>query len=140
MRSHAAIGVLSIALLGACAKETLVHGQEERAANHIVLVLMDDAHIRAETSKQEATGHEPRYDVIVAKEDRDAALKVIEKHNLPERPRAGAQQVFGDTGIIPSPVSDRARLVSATEGDLEYKLRRIENVVGVEAFVAMPER
>src|SRR5258708_16108550 len=123
MRSHAAIGVLSIALLGACAKETLVHGQEERAANHIVFVLMDDAHIRAETSKQEATGHEPRYDVIVAKEDRDAALKVIEKHNLPERPPAGAQQVFGDTGIIPSPVSDPSRFLSPTDDTLSPHLR-----------------
>ncbi len=124
-------------LASACAQETIAHQQEERQANRI-LVLLQRSGLEARKMKDESS-RDLRFNISVPGSELSAALEVLERHNLPERPRAGTREIFEGGGMIPTGEQERAKRVVGVEGDIVNALRQIPRVVSVEAAVSIPE-
>lgn len=137
-RSRLALGLWLLLVGGAaCVQETIAHQQEERQANRI-LVLLRDAGIEARKVKDDES-RDLRFNVTVAGGDAAPALSVLEKFNLPEKPRTGTAESFSGGGMIPTAEQERAKRIVGVEGDIVNSLRQIPRVISVEAAVSIPE-
>ena len=125
------------AICSGCAKETIAHLQEERAANRIKVLLMEQG-IDAEKLRDEKS-RELRFNVTVKETDAASALSILEKHNLPVTSAKGTAAIFQEGGIIPTNTQERAKREAGVEGDIENKLRGIPRVIYVAADVSIPE-
>jgi type III secretory pathway lipoprotein EscJ len=128
--------ILCIALLPAgCARELVVHGQDEAGVNRVLqLLLCED--LDADKVPDDAQ-HEARYAVSVPKAERRRALEILAQHGLPETPRADTCKVYSGTSIIPSAEQERARRECALAGDIESKLKIIPRVTQVAAIASL---
>ena len=129
--------VPSLLLVAGCAQEVIAHQQEERDANHI-LVLLRGAGL--EPAKVQSTvSRELRFDVVVPADDAGSALTVLEAHNLPKTVRANTEKMFSEGGMIPTTEQERAKRVVGVEGDIVNALRDLPRVVDVQTAVSIPE-
>jgi type III secretion system YscJ/HrcJ family lipoprotein len=120
-----------------CAKETIAHLQEERAANRIKVLLLEQG-IPVEKIRDEKS-RELRFNVVVSEPNAGVALSILEKHNLPVTSAMGTAAIFQEGGIIPTNTQERAKREAGVEGDIENKLRGIPRVIYVAADVSIPE-
>jgi type III secretory pathway lipoprotein EscJ len=101
-------------------------------------VLLRQAGIDATKLKDEGS-RELRFNVNVESGDAASALSVLEKYNLPEKPRKGTDESFGEGGMIPTAEQERAKRIVGVEGDIVNSLRKVPRVISVEAAVSIPE-
>jgi type III secretory pathway lipoprotein EscJ len=129
--------VLGTVFGSACAKEIVVHDQDERNANHILHVLFVDEQIVAEKVRDEES-RDPKYNILVAKDDKQKSLLVLERHNLPENLRDGLAKMIG-SGMIPTNSDERNKKEVGIAGDIVNNLRKVPGIIDAAAFVSIPE-
>lgn len=128
--------LLVLMLLGGCAFEPIVHGLDEPQSNEI-LVALDEGGIAGEKRREE--GSEGRWVVAVAARDATAARRILAERELP-RPRApGLGDVFGEGGMVPTPVEEHARYLHALSGELSRSLESLDGVVGARVHLGLPQ-
>lgn len=120
-----------------CAVDTIAHQQEEPDANHIVHLLglegIDAEKLRDEESR------DLRFNVTVMKEDRLRALAILNRENLPMRRQVTTEDMFKESGMIPTSTQEEARRVVGIEGDIINDLRKINRVVKASCKVSIPK-
>src|SRR5574341_1148336 len=132
-RTH---GALVLLLLGGCAAEPLLHGLDEAQANE-VLVALDEASLAGEKRPEE--GADARWVVTVRPGDVTAARRILAERELP-RPRApGFGEVFGQGGMVPTPVEEHARYLHALSGELSRSLESLDGVVEARVHLGLPQ-
>ncbi len=132
------LGLLALLMSGGCALETIAHLQEESEANKIKLLLEKEAGITAEKMKDEVS-RDLRFNVAVPKDLAFTALAVLDRHNLPKSRQQGTAEMFGEGGLIPTNLQERAKREVGVTGDIANKLRQVPRVVDAAAFVSVPE-
>jgi len=129
--------LVAIALcLGACSVPVSA-GLDEADASQAVVAL-EKSGIAAEKDKD--PDHENAYRVLVARDDAASALGVLSQEGLPPRDAPGVLDALGRGSMVPSRLSEQAKLVAGTSGELERTLRAVDGIVSARVHLAVPPR
>ncbi|MDU5768931.1 type III secretion system inner membrane ring lipoprotein SctJ [Mixta calida] len=128
------IGALAL-LLSGCGDDTVLNSNlAENDANDIIAEL-NRYHIAA--SKQvDKTG----VSVRVASENIERSVNILDAAGLPRKVRTNLGEVFQKSGVISSPMEERARYIYALSQEVESTLAQIDGVVVARVHVVLPER
>lgn len=129
--------VLSLALvLAACGGQvTLMTAIGENDANEMVGVLSS-----AGINATKLAGKEGMVGLQVPQGDAARAIDTLRNLGLPRENFTGMGQVFQKSGLISSPLEERARYLYALSQDLSATLTRIDGVVFARVHLVLPEK
>lgn len=134
------VGLAAVTLLalGGC-EATIESELSEPQANQVVVAL-HERNIAADKEREEGTGDEARYRVVVASADVGPALGVLRAAELPRREEPGLTEVFGEGGLVPTATEERARYVAALSGELSRSIEAIDGVLDARVHLALPDK
>jgi type III secretion protein J len=130
--------VLLAAVLSAGGCTTAVANDlPESEANRAVVAL--EVHgVSAEKERDpEAEG---RFRVTVGRDEAAVAAGVLSQEAVPARENPGILRSLGSGSMVPSRLSEHARLLSGISGELEQSLQAVDGVVSARVHLAAPER
>jgi type III secretion system YscJ/HrcJ family lipoprotein len=104
----------------------------------LAVVALEKSGIAAE--KERDPERENAYRVVVARDDAASALGVLSQEGLPPPDAPGVLDALGKGSLVPSRLSEQAKLVVGTSGELERTLRAVDGVVSVRVHLAVPPR
>lgn len=137
-RGRSSAAVLMAVFLAGCGVETVVQDLDEKEANKIIELLADND---IEGVKQlKDTGREIRFAVAVPGKQRLQAIRLLNKHELPRRQAKGYNEVFKESGLIPTSAEEKAKKLAALEGEIERQIKLIEGVLDVQVQIVLPEQ
>lgn len=110
----------------------------EEQANQI-LVALNAASIAANKIPEGGDKRNPYFRIEVASGDTGRALSVLQAAELPKRPAPGWEDIFHETGIIPTATEERARFVAALSGELSRTIETMPGIVDARVHVAIPD-
>ena len=113
-----------------------MHGISENEANHIIEVLAD-GDINASKVMNNA-GREVVYDIAVPAHSSPRCVS-LNKHELPRRRDRGYHEIFAVGGLIPTSAEEKAKSLSALEGEIERQLKLIDGVLDVQVQLVIPD-
>lgn len=125
-----------LALCGAACSAPVAQGLSEPDANR-VFVALTNANIGA-TKRTDPTS-EGRFVVEVASSEVAVALQTLQQRGLPSPESTGILASLGESGLVASKMSEHARLVVGTAGELEQSLRDLDGVLGARVHLAVPD-
>lgn len=128
--------LLPILLLGACTSEPLLHQLDEAQANEILLAL-DEGGVGGE--KRRADGADAGWIVEVRPRDVATARRILAERELPRPRTPGFGEVFGEPGMVPTPVEEHARYLHALSGELSRSLEALDGVVEARVHLGLPQ-
>ncbi|APZ07692.1 MAG: EscJ/YscJ/HrcJ family type secretion inner rane ring protein [Kosakonia cowanii] len=122
-------------LLTGCGDQTQLHsGLSENDANDVVAEL---SRFKIEAEKQVS---KEGVSVSVARGDIERAVNILNAAGLPHQARTNLGAVFQKSGVISSPLEERARYIYALSQEVEATLSQIDGVVVARVHVVLPER
>ncbi len=128
-------------LLSACVTHSLQTGLSEQDAQEIV-VLLNENGIDASAAKgvSEKKGEE-KWDVVIRGGDQNLsrAWRVLQENGLPRQKDKGLEDVFANSGMIPTATEEKARLLLGISGEISRALKSVAGVVDAHVLVVMPE-
>ncbi len=83
-------------------------------------------------------GRAASYEVQVNGDDAAYARTVLAAYGLPRPPRAGSAALDSGSGLVSSPVAERARIAAALASDVEQSLEAINGVVEARVHLTFP--
>lgn len=125
----------TLILLSACASEVAA-GLDE-AQSQEALAALGRAGIAAERAG-EGAGKARRYGIEVASREHARAAFVLRAEGLPRIPEKGFADLYGASGMIPSPTEEKARFAKALAGEVATLLERLEAVADATVIVTVP--
>jgi type III secretion protein J len=132
----AVIGFAAVLLMTACSSRVdLLASIAEADANEVIAALA-----KAGISADKIAGKEGMVGIQVDKSQSARAVDVLRSQGLPKEQFAGLGQVFQKTGLISSPLEERARYLAALSQDLSATLTRIDGVLFARVHLVLPER
>ncbi|WP_275898496.1 type III secretion inner membrane ring lipoprotein SctJ [Stenotrophomonas sp. B1-1] len=126
----AAAGMLLVSL-AACSKVAVLEGLDERQANEVVATLLRQ-NIEADKTANGKSG----YSVTVDEANLVQAIDLMREHDLPRAPRGQISDAFPADAMISTPLSEKARLLSAVEQRLEESLSVLDGVRSARVHVS----
>jgi len=133
--------ILPLLVLFAACSRTIETGLSERDAQEIVVTLREggiDAFAEPESAgKRENTGW--RVNVKGGSEKTVTAWKMLREHGLPHEQVQGLNEVFKNSGMIPTATEEKARMVVGIAGELTRTLRSVPGVVDARVHVVLPD-
>jgi type III secretion protein J len=143
-RRHLAkqIVLLSLTLfLAACMRHELQTGLTEQDAQEIV-VLLNENGIDASAAKEvsEKKGEE-KWSVLIRGGDQNLAQawRVLQENGLPREKDKSLEDVFSNSGMIPTATEEKARLLVGVSGEINRTLKSIAGVVDARVLVVLPD-
>ncbi|HET8726426.1 MAG TPA: type III secretion inner membrane ring lipoprotein SctJ [Alphaproteobacteria bacterium] len=125
--------VAALLLLAAC-KVELYSGLDEREANEMVAVLLNQGIAAERVAMQDGTL------TVRVEEGRFAdAVDLLKRHGYPRQQYASMSDVFAGDGLISSPVEEQARLIYALSQELSRTISEIDGVLSARVHVVLPE-
>lgn len=106
----------------------------ESDANRVVVALENKG---VAADKEADPEHEGSYRVLVARDSASGAVAVLAQESLPRPPSPGLLDALGAGGIVPSRLSEHAKLVAGTAGELEQSLLGIDGVLSARVHLAL---
>ncbi len=110
----------------------------EEQANQVI-VAPNAASIAANKVPEGGNNRNPLFRVEVESSKAGRALSVLQAAELPKRPEPGWDEIFSETGIIPTATEERARLAAALSGELSRTIESLPGVVNARIHIAMPD-
>lgn len=133
--------LLATALLTGCVTHELESGLTQEGAQEIV-VLLNENGIDASTVKApgEKKG-ETAWSVLVRGGDQNLARawQVLRDNGLPRQKDKGLEDVFSNSGMIPTATEEKARLLMGISGEINRTLKSVGSVVDARTLVVLPE-
>lgn len=121
---------MTVLLLAGCSRASLLEGLDERQANEVMAVLMNN-NIAIEKRNDGKRG----YSVLVAADELPAAVDLIGREQVPSPARRHIDSYFPADALVSTPQAERARLYSAVEQRLEESLSLIDGVASARVHV-----
>lgn len=138
---HDSKALLIASLLGlmllACGTETIIHDLDEREANRIIELLANNQ--LQSTKLIVDSGREVSYNISVPSGHRIAAIRLLNRHELPRRKDKGYTDVFAEGGLIPTSAEEKAKKLAALEGEIEKQLKLVDGVLDAQVQLVIPE-
>lgn len=113
----------------------VVAGLDEGDASQAVVAL-EQGGVGAE--KERDPDKEGAFRIVVARDDASAALSVLAEEGLPPRQAPGVLEALGRGSMVPSRMTEQARLVTGTSDELERSLRGLDGVVSARVHLGVP--
>ncbi len=132
------LSFLLLILMLSCGTRELCSNLSEAEAQKIIFVLQKYG-INA-TKLKVGEGEKATFSVIVPQEDLVAANYILETYHLPKKPEKGLSEIFSSTGIIPTQLEEKAKYLSALQGELAKTLEIIDNVSSARVHIVLPEK
>lgn len=131
------VAALALSLLvAACgAKVDLMASIAEADANEVIAALAG-----AGITATKVAGKEGMVGIQVPQQDAARATDTLRQLGLPRENFTGMGQVFQKSGMISSPLEERARYLYALSQDLSATLARIDGVVFARVHLVLPEK
>jgi type III secretion protein J len=134
--------VLGLAVfLSACVTHELQSGLSEQEAQEIV-VLLNQNGIDAFSAKAvgEKKGEE-KWSVSIRGGDQNLtrAWSVLQENGLPREKDKGLEDVFSNSGMIPTATEEKARLLVGISGEINRTLKSVAGIVDARVLVVLPE-
>ena len=124
-----------VLLLTGCGDKTVLYsGLAENDANDIIAEL-NQHQIDADKVIEKAG-----ISVSVDARNIERSVKILDSAGLPRKARTNLGEVFQKSGVISSPMEERARYIYALSQDVESTLAQIDGVVVARVHVVLPER
>lgn len=136
MRRRGLPCVLLAGLALAGCHSAVLHGLSEQESNQIVAVLQEQG-IMASKELDDSEGG--GWKITVPDRDVPRVWSVLQEYRLPASPGRRIQEVFGDRGLVTSPIEEKALYLEALQGELGHTLESISGVVSARVHVAVPE-
>ncbi|MCV9877526.1 type III secretion system inner membrane ring lipoprotein SctJ [Brenneria izbisi] len=136
MKTHKrAIFLLLALLLTGCEKQIeLNRGLSENDANETIAAL-GRYQIAAE-KRVDKTG----VTLVIEAQDMERAVNILNAAGLPRQSRTNLGEVFQKSGVISTPLEERARYIYALSQEVESTLTQIDGVLVARVHVVLPER
>lgn len=134
---HPIFVVLAPLVVAACSVP-ISSNLSESEANQ-ALVALEKQGIFA-SKERDPEGQEGTFRVLVARDDASNAALVLTQENLPPGRTLGLLDAVGQGGMVPSRLSEHARWLAGTSGELERSLRAVDGVVSARVHLAVPPR
>ncbi|PWC12800.1 EscJ/YscJ/HrcJ family type III secretion inner membrane ring protein [Brenneria roseae subsp. americana] len=136
MKMHKrAIFLLLALLLTGCEKPIeLNRGLSENDANETIATL-GRYQIAAE-KRVDKTG----VTLVIEAKDMERAVNILNAAGLPRQSRTNLGEVFQKSGVISTPLEERARYIYALSQEVEATLTQIDGVLVARVHVVLPER
>jgi type III secretion protein J len=138
MRGVKSSGIALALALGAGAagcSVPVVAGLDEGDASQAVVAL-EQGGVGAE--KERDPDKEGAFRIVVARDDASVALGVLAEEGLPPRQAPGVLEALGRGSMVPSRMTEQARLVTGTSDELERSLRGLDGVVSARVHLGIP--
>jgi type III secretion protein J len=115
----------------------IASGLDEPAANEALVALEKNGISASKGRDLEAEG---RYQLEVSRDDASAAVSVLSQEGLPAHKSPGVLDALGQSSVIPSRLSEHAKLTAGIAGELERSLRELDGVVSARVHLAVPAK
>ncbi|MEZ5403579.1 MAG: hypothetical protein R2729_28120 [Bryobacteraceae bacterium] len=143
MGKQGAAVVILTALLTGCLKHELQSGLTEHESQEIIVLLEEHGlrGVRKAAAEGKQSKGEPQWTVYVqgGSQELVRAWRVLHENGLPRERVKGFEQVYSNSGIIPTPGEEKARLLAALSGELSRTLRSIDGVADARVHVVIPD-
>lgn len=137
---HVLIGMCMPLLFIGCARP-LETGLTESDAQQIVVLLRENG-INATTAIDASQKKGSPTWVVNVRGQSDTlvrAWKILSENGLPREKVKGFDEVFANAGMIPTAAEEKARLLSAVDGELTRTLHSLPGVVDARVQVVLPD-
>ncbi|MGM3161876.1 type III secretion system inner membrane ring lipoprotein SctJ [Dickeya undicola] len=132
---HRFLTLLLVLLIAGCGDRVELHrGLSENDANEVIAAL-GGYHIGAEKRTEKAG-----VSILIDVKDMERAVNILNAAGLPRQARTNLGQVFQKTGVISTPLEERARYIYALSQEVESTLTQIDGVLVARVHVVLPER
>jgi type III secretion protein J len=131
----------SLLLLSTCVTHELQTDLSEQDAQEIV-VLLNEHGIEASAAKGvgEKKGEE-KWSVVVRGGDQNLARawRVLQENGLPREKDKSLEDVFANSGMIPTATEEKARLLVGISGEINRTLKSVAGIVDARTLVVLPD-
>jgi type III secretion protein J len=131
----------SLLLLSACVTHELQTDLTEQDAQEIV-VLLNEHGIEASAARGvgEKKGEE-KWSVVVRGGDQNLARawRVLQENGLPREKDKSLEDVFANSGMIPTATEEKARLLVGISGEINRTLKSVAGIVDARTLVVLPD-
>ena len=121
-------------LLAGCGDETLYSRLDEREANEMLAILLENGIDARKVGLGESLT------LQTARSDLPRAIAVLSEQGYPREEFQSLGDVFQREGFVSSPLEERARLLYALSQELSRTLSAIDGVVTARVHLAIPEK
>jgi type III secretion protein J len=130
-----------VVFLSGCVTHELQTGLSEQDAQEIVVVLNENGINASATKTASEKKGEEKWNVVIRGGDENLARawRVLEENGLPRQKDKGLEDVFANSGMIPTATEEKARLLLGTSGEISRTLKSVDGVVDAHVLVVMPE-
>jgi type III secretion protein J len=128
-------------LLSGCVTHELQTGLSEQDAQEIVVLLNQNGIDASATKAASEKKGEEKWNVQIRGGDQNLARawRVLEENGLPRQKDKGLEDVFANSGMIPTATEEKAKLLLGTSGEISRTLKSIDGVVDSHVLVVMPD-
>lgn len=133
--------ILSLFLLAGCLKQELQTGLSEAEAQEIIVLLKDHNFEATRTAAGGDNQTAPTWTVYVrgGSQNLFSAWRILQENGLPREKSVGLEQVFSNSGLIPTASEEKARLIVGLSGDIQKTLESVNGVVDARVHIVLPE-
>lgn len=129
-----------LAGLTGCLKNELQSGLSEQEAQEIIVLLK----MNGLDAARELVAHgkeAPTYTVSVRGGNQNLVLawRILQENGLPRQRVKGLEEVFSQSGLIPTASEEKAKMLVGLTGEITRTLKMIEGVVDARVHVVVPE-
>lgn len=145
MRSAHILRLLTITflafLISGCVTHNLQTDLNEQDAQEIVVLLNENGIEASAVKTPGAKKGEDTWSVVIHGGDQNLARawRVLEENGLPRQKDHGLEDVFANSGMIPTATEEKARLLVGISGEISRTLKSVAGVVDAHVLVVLPD-
>lgn len=132
--TRAVLLVIALVLALAGCKEVVYHDLSERDVNEMIGVLAESGIDARKTPAEKG-----RYVLEVDSGELGNAIQVLKQNGYPKEDFTNIGEVFEKSGLLSSPVEERARFIFAMSQTVSETLSRIDGVLTARVNLVLPE-
>ena len=128
--------------MAGCLKQELQTGLTEQEAQEIIVLLkLHGLDSNRERDLEAGDKGPPLYRVTVKGGDQNLVLawRILQENGLPRQKVKGLEEVYSQTGLIPTASEEKGKMLIAHSGEISRTLEGIPGIVSARVHVVLPE-